>query len=172
MSSISWNESLVTSGSSASFGDDALRSIKTTIAIGLGQSFYWPGSAASQGASTASSGELQLGTLRFAKTGFQGGGFGDGFLSLDTTRISVRHIGSTWTGMVGHSGMLEASNAAAAITFPQAKRWLVQEGQYTSTGTTTNVTFPLSYAVAPTVYLIEGYLDSLSGNSQKVWVCY
>jgi len=68
--------------------------------------------------------------------------------------------------------MLEASNAAAAITFPQAKRWLVQEGQYTSSGTTTNVTFPLSYAVAPTVYLIEGYLDSLSGNSQKGWFCY
>src|SRR5437773_6730 len=172
MSAISWNESLVTSGSSASFGDDALRSLKTTIAIGLGQSFYWPGSAASQGASTASSGELQLGTLRFAKTGFQQGGFGDGFLSLDTTRISVRHIGSTWTGMVGHSGMLEASNAGVAITFPQTQRWLVQEGQYTSSGTTTNVNFPFAYARAPNVYLIEGYLDTLSANSQKSWFAY
>src|SRR5207245_716876 len=151
------------SSSTACSGDDWMRSVTTTVAIGLGQSFYWAGSAASQGASTASSGELQLGTLRTARSANVLGGFGDGFLGLHQNNKGLYHIGSTWTGLLGHPNMLDAG---AGVTFPTSVRWLVQEGRFTSSGTTTNVSFPVPYSVAPAVYLAEGFIDTSFSSQQ------
>lgn len=173
MSAISWSglESFTVpaSTSTASSGDDWLRSFKTTVATGLGESFYWPGSAASQGASAASSGELQLGTLRFARSSSVTGGFDNGYLSLHTFRLSIRHIGSAWTEMLTHPNMLDHGSG---FGFPQTTRWLVQEGRYTSSGTTTNITFPTPYAVAPSVYLVEGFLDSNNADQAVAFFAF
>lgn len=154
MTQISWDTSFITSGSDASFGDDAIRSFLVNVALGLGESLYWPGSADSQGASAASSGELQLGALRFARGGFVQGGFPNGYLSVNTKNVSLFHIGSTWTGTVGHSATLYYATGSG-FTFPQASRWLVQEGQFNAAAGafSSTVTFPTSFTSTPVVFV-------------------
>lgn len=159
MTQITWGTSgsLITSGSDASFGDDAIRSVLSNAAGGLGESFFWPGSATSQGASTASSGELKPGSLRFARSGSLSGGFPNGFLSVNTKNVSLAHIGSTWTGTVGHSAALYGqSTDTLNFPFPQTSRWLVQEGTFNVGVLTTSlsVTFPVSYKTTPVVFVL------------------
>lgn len=147
MSAISWNESTPSPSSLVSQMDNEFRSFQSAIALGIQPSFYWPGSG---GGSAASAGEAQPGNLRMAHAGVVTGGFENGYLSLRTEWASVWHIGSTWTGMVGHSGMLEHG---AGGGFPQTWRWLCQEGSYTTTASvlTHSILFPVQYSVAPTV---------------------
>lgn len=149
MSAIGWNESAPSPLSDASSGDNEARSFMSSIALGLQPSIFWPGSG---GGSAASAGETQPGSLRMAHSGNVTGGFENGYLSLRTEWGSVWHIGSAWTGMVGHSGMLDRGGGGS---FPQSWRWLCQEGSYTTT-LTSNVTHPITFptpytAVAPTV---------------------
>src|SRR5205823_5852503 len=101
-SAISWagleTFSSPASTSTASSGDDFFRSFLSSVALGLSTSFVWPGSG---GGSLASAGVSQFGNLRLARAGNSAvtGGFGDGFLFLNTNHLSLHHIGSTWTGL-------------------------------------------------------------------------
>jgi len=160
MSAISWPTTVPSPSSAASSGDDAFRSLVTSFALGVSTSFVWPGSG---GGSTASAGESVLGNARFAISGTTAtvGGVGDGFLLLNTDRVSLHHIGSTWTGLLGHSGMLDRGSAGTA---PFTYRWLTQTGitPINSTGTS-NVTWPTPYSVAPTVIVSNGLLNEGAG---------
>ena len=156
MSAISWNR---TFPSSASTGGDVERdilSLQSSIALGLQPSFAWPGSG---GGSAASAGDSIPGNLRMAHSGVVTGTYPNGFLSLKTQWASVWHIGSGWTGILGHSGMLDRG---AGGSFPQTWKWLVQEGQLalTSSGTTFSVVFPTPYAVAPHIQCVLLQLPS------------
>ena len=116
----------------------------TSIALGLSTSFIWPGSG---GGSAASAGESQRGNARCAVAGNSAvtGGYGDGFLLLNTNHVSLHHIGSTWTGLLGHSGMIDHANI----------RWSVQTGTVSLDSTilgdsgTTNVAFGTAFSSAP-----------------------
>ena len=125
MSAISWNESVPSPSSAASSGDDEIRSLMTSVALGLSTSFIWPGSG---GGSGASGGVSQFGNARCAVAGNSAatGGYGDGFLLLNQNHISLHHIGSTWTGLLGHSSMVEHSaGSTGAVAF-----WRMQSGVF------------------------------------------
>lgn len=152
MSAISWaNLETFTSPpaatSAASGGDDWFRSFATSVALGLSGGFVWPGSG---GGSLASTGVALFGSGRLARAGNSAvtGGYGDGFLLLNQNHISLHHIGSSWTGLLGHSKMEDHGSGSG--------RWVTQQGAYIidagisdiSFGTKTQ-SFDTAYAVAP-----------------------
>lgn len=158
MSSISWFES---SPSSASTGLNVVQdwdSMMSSVARGLQPSFAWPGSG---GASLASAGESIPGNMRLAvhdsgsSLTMVQGGFGNGFLGLCEQHESLHHIGSTWTGLLGHSGMVDHGGGIGSAPF--TSRWLLQNGvadlaSEADFGTVT-VTFTIPYSVPPFVTL-------------------
>lgn len=157
MSAISWFEALPSDASSAASGDDEFRSMLTAIATGLGESMFWPGSAASQGASTASSGELRLGTARAAVgASAPTGGHPDGFLALDANNSQVWHVGSAYTDVISHSRMHDRDGGIGNAPF--TVRWLIQTGTFASSDRTDNVIFTIAYNGIPIVMLGPGQL--------------
>lgn len=136
----------------------------SSIARGLQPSFYWPGSG---GGSAASAGESQAGNLRSAVTGntIVVGGFGNGFVGLNENHESLHHIGSTWTGMLGHSSMVDHGGGIGNAPF--AARWLVQSGGSAITSSLSfgalTVTFPVLYSGIPFV-AIPPIINQNNGN--------
>lgn len=160
VSAISWPTTVPSPTSAASSGDDAFRSLLTSFALGVSTSFVWPGSGSG---SSASAGESVLGNARFAYAGVSAtkGGVGDGFLLLNTDRVSLHHIGSTLSSIVAHSAMLTHSSVSGAASnqAPFDKYWLMQEDFVSNSLHTSVITFPTSYvsgAPAPVVILSEG----------------
>jgi hypothetical protein len=86
--------------------------------------------------------------MRFARYTTLTGGFPNGFLQLDPTRVAIRHSGSSWTGVLSHAAMQERQGGIGSAPF--TSHWLVQSGT-SSSDTTVRVTFPSAYSVAPFV---------------------
>ena len=107
MSVITWS-ARPSAGSNASAAAGDIRDMKVDIATGLGQSFYWPGSAGSQGASAESSGALQAGTMRPAVASPTGEP--DGSLMIFYSRPGVFHAGSSGSYYLGGRRTLLAAS--------------------------------------------------------------
>jgi len=151
---ITWNESVPSPSSAASSADDELRGFMVAVASGLSRSFVWPGSG---GGSAASAGLSQFGNARLAIAGNSAvtGGYGDGFLLLNRNHISLHHIGSTWTALLGHSSMVDHKSGLGFTTASQVSaRWVTQSGIFTIPSTDSfgaiTVTFPTAYSATPT----------------------
>lgn len=137
-----------------------MRSLWSSVAVGFGESFFGPGSAATQGRSAASTGEPRPGTLRFSvstdTTSVLAGGFNNGFLGVNANRISLHHIGSATTVQLAQSGMLDMAGGVGDAPF--TSRWVLQT-QTGSTGTLLNsssaiiVTYPSAYSGIPFVWI-------------------
>lgn len=163
MAVITWR-TLLSQSSAASLADDDLRELIAEFATGLGESFYWPGSAASQGASTASSGEMLPGTARVAGTG------GAIFDSLDgeitatfdrgttVATATLIHGGSSSSILLGGGIATEASPAPEAAA-PFTSRWVavdstvtfVLSGTEANNSLATNVPFSVTFGAPPNV---------------------
>jgi len=171
MSAISWagleTFSSPASTSTASSGDDFFRSFMSSVATGLATSFVWPGSG---GGSLASAGVSVPGNARCARAGNSAvtGGYGDGFLLLNQNHISLHHIGSTWTGLLGHSAMVDHGGGLG--TAPFTGRWLTQSGVWVpggdSSSQTTAFTFAAAYAVKP--FMQFGQSESSNGYAVNI----
>lgn len=125
----------------------------SSIALGLQPSFRWPGSG---GGSASSTGESTLGNARSAvsNSGVTGG-FGDGFLLLKTTNVSLSHIGSTNSRLFGHSAMVD-HGTLGSVSSGLSSRWLTQSGSFFTSGVSfgiISVSFQTSYGTIPTVQL-------------------
>ena len=155
MSAIIWDEQLPSDASSAASADDEFRSTLTDISVGLGEAMHWEGSAASQGLSAASSGELLVGTARAAVgASAPTGGHPDGFLALAADDEAVWHSGSAYTDIVGHGRMQDRAGGIGNAPF--TTRWLIQTGTFTSSDRTDEVTFTTPYNGVPNVMLGPG----------------
>ena len=170
MSVISWDETLPASGTTASTVDDIIRSDVTAIATVLGVSRFWPGSAATQGASTASSGEMRPGTARPARgANLRVGNAPDGTLVFDSDNSSLAHAGSTATYMLGSRHMEEHTT----VTGLGAAHWVVASGSASwaidpADNDTLNVSFGVTYGASPVVMASlssDAYLWCLSSVS-------
>jgi hypothetical protein len=149
-----WTDGLVLGTSNASAGDDELRSLMTQLASGISASFAWPGSG---GGSIASIGESKLGNARMARSGSLVGGFGNGFLSLNTNHASVHHIGSA-VFLLAHPNMVDYGLPPVLGT--AAFKWLTQRGTFSlssvadGTNGTKNTQFTTPYAATPFLQII------------------
>ena len=131
MAVITWRD-LLSQSSAASLADDDLRELVAEFATGLGESFYWPGSAASQGASTSSSGEMLPGGARVpgvavlntalfdALDGEITAAYWPGTVTLQPTLL---HGGSTSSFVIGGGIAIESSPTPEAAT-PFTSRWV------------------------------------------------
>ena len=167
MASISWDASQPSSATSASLIDNNIRSLQSNFAGGVGTSFFWPGSG---GGSGASAGETRPGALRFARsTSGRTGGFPDGFLLLDPTRVAVHHIGSTTTGFLGHAAMLDRGSATS-VTWPQDRRWIQQSGTTAVTASTGSVVivFPIVYVAGQVPFVQVEFFDEAGDRTQAM----
>lgn len=138
MSSIVWDNATPTASSLATSMDDEIRQSMTTIATGLGTSFYGPGSAASQGASTSSTGELLLGTARVARGAIENGDSGySGFLGFGTRSGGFYELGNAARGsrLLGHAQMLHRSESKGNAPF--TARWVHNSGSQSLSGALT-----------------------------------
>ena len=131
MATITWR-TLLSQSSAASLADDDLRELIAEFATGLGESFYWPGSAASQGASTASSGEMLPGGARVpGVTGVNAALFNslDGEITATyrlgtvTLQPTLIHGGSSSSFLIGGALAIESSPAPEASA-PFTSRWV------------------------------------------------
>ncbi|KKL91948.1 hypothetical protein LCGC14_1889640, partial [marine sediment metagenome] len=121
MATIVWRD-LLSQSSAASLADDDIRELTAEFATGVGESFYWPGSAASQGASTASSGEMLPGGARVPGVNVANTALFDS-LDGEITAIykgttvatpTLLHGGSTSSFVIGGAIAIEASPAPEA----------------------------------------------------------
>ena len=160
MATITWR-TLLSQSSAASLADDDLRELIAEFATGLGESFYWPGSAASQGASTASSGEMLPGTARAP-------GLATGSILFDAldgeltaayhrgttqARPTLLHGGSTASFVIGGALAIESSPAPEAAA-PFTSRWVAVDSisTFLISSTEANNSFATNVASLGTVF--------------------
>lgn len=131
MAVITWRD-LLSQSSAASLADDDIRELVAEFATGLGESFYWPGSAASQGDSTLSSGELIPGAARVPGVNVVDTALFDAldgeltaiyWKGTTQARPTLLHGGSTSSFVLGGALAIEASPAPEAAA-PFTSRWL------------------------------------------------
>lgn len=151
MPAIVWNEGLPSQASDATRVEAEWRSMETNIATGLGESFFWEGSAATSGGhSGASVGEMVLGSARCGIPNSMGtGGRGDGFLHYPADINGLVHVGSTWTGQLSHSAMLDTAGGIGNVGSAFSVHWLVQCGVINSSNGSETITFDTEYKGIP-----------------------
>jgi len=133
--------------------------------LGLQPSFNWPGSG---GGSLASGGVSNFGTFRAARAGNSAvtGGYGDGFLLLNQNHISLHHIGSTWTGLLGHSAMVDHGGGLGNAPF--TGRWLTQQGTLAITPAPSSHTLDVVFATAYVALPFVQFAQSESSNGYAI----
>lgn len=165
MAVITWRD-LLSQSSAASLADDDLRELIVEFATGIGESIYWPGSAASQGDSTLSSGEMLPGGARVPglNTGVVLADALDGELTATYARgttvatPTLLHGGSTASFVVGGSLAIESSPAPEAAA-PFGSRWVAVDSRATFTISSTeannsfatNVSLGTTFGAVPNV---------------------
>lgn len=130
--------------SGANLADDELRSLKSSLAIGLSNSMYWPGSG---GGSAASAGQMKPGVARtYVGTQSQVSSTntaGSLMITSDTSRLYA--VGPAGVQFLGSSRMVEFSDPPAVN-----KRWVMSNGTVASGAI---ITFPQSYDTTPTLFV-------------------
>lgn len=147
-----------------------MRSLWSSFAAGMGESTFGPGSATSQGASTASTGEPRPGSMRFPlSNGMIPGGFANGFLGIEPRRIGLCHIGSANTGFYGHSGMLDMNGGIGNAPF--TCKWILQTLSATTLIGSVHgnplaprvITFASAYSGVPFVFIQTSSVSMMVG---------
>ncbi len=184
MAEILWR-TLLSQSSAASLADDDIRELTAEFATGIGESFYWPGSAVSQGASTASSGELQPGSARVPGVNVVNTALFDS-VDGEVTAIfwkgttvatpTLIHGGSTSSFVIGGSLAIEASPVPEAAA-PFGSRWIAVDSTSTFilSGTpaensfATNVDFGTTFGAVPNVQVSFSGLGLLGSGDNIIY---
>lgn len=148
MSSITWSNSVPSQATSASSVDDLMRSLVTSVAVGLGEVMYWPGSAAAAGASEGSTGMMVPGSGRLSRASERANiAYGDGYLSVSTKRNVVVHVGSTRSSeVVAHPMGYEMYAITASPSYG------TRMGMMFSGSTTTDVAASVVTVIFPSLF--------------------
>lgn len=179
MATIIWDNTFPADASSQMSMAHSIRTTKEAVANGLGTSFFWPGSAASQGDSADSAGEMLLGTgramnLTDSSNFLSAGGSPNGYIGFKrastvistqgSSNLYLQHIGSENTHVIAGSGIEEVVavfDRRAANSNQQSLatlfRWVVDEGTFTVSedlfgAWKETVTFGVTYNAAPYVF--------------------
>lgn len=185
MAEILWRD-LLSQASDASLADDDIRELVAEFATGLGESFYWPGSAASQGASTASSGEMLPGSARAPGVNVVNTALFDaldGELTVifwkGTTqaRPTLLHGGSTSSFVLGGALAIESSPAPEAAA-PYTSRWVAVDSVSTfeisltepDNSYATNVSLGTTFGATPNVQVsLTQPLDGIGASDSIIY---
>ena len=174
MAEILWR-ALLSQASAASLADDDIRELTAEFATGIGESFYWPGSATSQGASTSSSGEMLPGGARVAGVGTAIFNSFDGEITATYDRgttaatATLIHGGSSSSFLIGGGIAIEASPAPES-TAPFTSHWVASDSSVSfvidateaNNSFATNAPFGRTFGAAPNVQVsVSGLVAGL-----------
>lgn len=138
MPTIGWDENAPPDTESAGLGDDRIRSLKTSIRIGLDGEHVWPSGGGDAGTHRLGAARPYVGPQSLvSSTG------SDGRLMWASDTSMFFHVGSGGTALIGGATMLSAGSFPG--TNPQRHYWAVEFGEATSNSLgVATVTFPNS----------------------------
>lgn len=160
MPSIGWNESAPQGSDSLGAGDDEIRSLKTSVRIGLDGEHVWPSGGGDAGVHRLGSGRPFVGAQSLvSSTGT------DGRLYWASDTSNFFHTGSGGTAFVGGARVISAGSYPGGVA-PQRYYWAMEfgEGRIKTSGGTV-ITFPNSgFSGAPFTQLQASRQTSGSGD--------
>lgn len=153
MSQIGWNESNPSDTESAGLGDDRIRSLTTSIRIGMSGEHTWPSSGGDAGVHLLGSARAYVGNQSQVSSSGT-----DGRLMWTRDQALFFHVGSDGTALIGGQTVISVGHHTDQIPYPQRHQWVEEYGIVGIDGTpsfaSTVVTIPNSgYSGIPYVLL-------------------
>lgn len=157
MPNISWNEASPADTDNAGLGDDQIRSLKTSIRVGLGGEHVWPASGGDAGVHLPGSARAAFGPQStVSSTGT------DGRLFWASDTSSFYHVGSGGTSYIGGATAISLGTYPGVV--PQRHQWVEEVGEVLCNGALITVTYPNSgYSGLPFV-TFSLFTDGLAGT--------
>lgn len=157
MATIGWDESVPSDSESAGLGDDRIRSLKSSLRLGLAEEHVWGSAGGDVGQHLRGSAKVYVGPQSAVSSA---GTEGKLQFASDTSRLFG--VGSAGTVLFGGPRVIEMADYPGAV--PQRHQWVEEVGYgVTSSSGSTVVTFPNSgYSGAPYVFLTQRVTSSLS----------
>lgn len=148
MPTITWNENSPADGDNAGQGDDAIRSLKTSVRVGLDSEHVWPSGGGDAGVHRLGSARAFVG----AQSTVSSSGT-DGRLMWTSDSSRLFHVGSGGTSYVGGQNVIEGPTQPTGGT---RFYWAQEFGAATLVSGITTISFPHSgFSDIPTVILSE-----------------
>lgn len=166
MPTIQWNESNPQGSDSLGLGDDEIRSLKTSVRVGLDSEHVWPSGGGDAGVHRLGSARPYVGTQSLvSSTGT------DGRLQWASDTSQFFHVGSGGTAFIGGARAISAGNYPGGAP-PQRHQWVIESGEGKTVSGTTVVTYPNSGFSAVPVVTITNRITSLvgDGGAAIMWV--
>lgn len=158
MPTINWNEGSPADTDSAGLGDDQIRSLKTSIRVGLDSEHVWPSSGGDAGVHRLGSARPYVGVQSLVSSS---GTDGRLFQASDTSRLFG--VGSGGTTFLGGPTVISAGSFPGTV--PQRAIWVEEFGEGATKSSTTVVSLPNSgYSGKPYVF-VTAYPASPLGHS-------
>jgi hypothetical protein len=153
MADILWNQSKPADGDPISSGDDEIRSIKTSLQVGLSEEHEWPSNGVGVGSHKTGSARAYYG-LQSNVSANQAGR-----LMVASNSSRLFHVGSDGTMLLGSKLMLSAGSRPATLGDTR-HHWVTEFGsEVITSGSGHALTFPNSgYSGAP--FLTFSYATS------------
>lgn len=150
--SVSWDETTPADGDSLGNGDDAIRSLKSSIRVGLAAEHYWPSTSdGATGYHLKGSGRAFFG-IQSTVSGVSPIVLGQGRIMIASDTSRFFGVGSDGTVMLG-GGPASISLGTFPGTIPQRHYWVEEIGAE-ACPTTQAITFPNSgFSGKPYVFL-------------------
>lgn len=147
MPTIAWNEGAPADGDNAGLGDDQIRSVKTSVRIGLDAEHVWPSGGGDAGVH-------RIGSARpyYAAQSLVSSTGTDARLMQTSDTSRLFHVGSGGTSLIG--GATAILGGGFPGTVPQRHYWAMDFGaQEAGTGDQEAIAFNSAYSGLPYVVL-------------------
>jgi len=165
MPTIGWNEGSPADTDSAGLGDDQIRSLKTSVRVGLDSEHVWPSAGGDAGVHRLGSARPYYDVQSLVSSS---GSDGRLMQTSDTSRLF--HVGSAGTSLIGGPTVISAGSYPGSA--PQRHYWATEFGEgRTATGSVL-ITIPNSgYSGVPYVQVTPKLTNLVTdGGSCILWV--
>lgn len=122
MPTIGWDETVPSDGESAGLGDDRIRSLKTSVRVGLDSEHVWPAGGGDAGVHRPGSARPYFGVQSAVSSA---GTDGKTMWASDTSNYF--HVGSGGTSFIGGPQTLSVGSYPATV--PQRHHWVIETGE-------------------------------------------
>lgn len=161
---IGWNESQPADTDSAGLGDDQIRSLKTSVRVGLDGEHVWPSGGGDAGVHRLGSARVAYNAQSLVSSA---GTDGRLMQTSDTSRLF--HTGSGGTSFIGGPTVISAGSFPGTV--PQRAVWVEEFGEGRTASGSTTITIPNSgYSGVPFIFLTLRVTSlAADGGAAIIW---
>lgn len=164
MPTIGWNEGAPADTDSAGLGDDQIRSLKTSVRVGLDGEHVWPSGGGDAGVHRLGSARPYYGVQSLVSSSGS-----DARLMQTSDTSQLFHVGSAGTVLIGGATVISAGSFPGTV--PQRASWMEEFGEGRTLSGTTTVNFPNSgYSGVPFVYITPRLTSLIGEGGVIMWV--